>query len=358
MRALLDHFGDARSAWQASPEELAHAGLSEKIISELVTQRQNLNLDRMLAWLISEHIQVLTWEDDNYPRHLLKIEQPPPVLYLRGTFLPEDEWAVAVVGTRQVSPYGRQVTSEISAFLAANGITVVSGLAKGVDAVAHDASLRHNGRTIAVLGCGINQLYPPENAKLAGNIVQSGALISEYPPGTQPLAVNFPPRNRIISGLSLATVIIEAGKTSGALITARFAIEQGRDVMAVPGNIHAPQSMGTNYLIQQGAHPLLQPKDILDLLDLNMITEHQAAQVVLPKDPVEARLVNILGAQPTHIDEIRLQAGLPIETVTSTLTMLELKGFVKQVGGMQYVAVREQALADYENRYSTSTESD
>ena len=197
-----------------------------------------------------------------------------------------------------------------------------------------------------------------EHTKLAEKIWLNGALLSDYPPGTEPLALNFPPRNRIISGLSLATIIIEAGKTSGALITARFAIEQGRDVMAVPGNIHAPQSQGTNSLIQQGAFPLLQPKDILDMLDLNMITEHQTAQVILPKDPIEARLVTILGAQPTHVDEIRAKADLPIETVTAALTMLELKGVVKQVGGMQYIAVREQALADQGNLYSTSQESD
>ena len=162
----------------------------------------------------------------------------------------------------------------------------------------------------------------------------------------------------VISGLSLASIIVEAGNTSGALITARFAVEQGRDVLAVPGNIHAPQSKGTNYLIQQGAHPLLQPKDILDVLDLNMITEHQAAQVTLPKDPIEARLVKILSAQPVHVDEIRAQTELPIETVTATLTMLELKGIVKQVGGMQYISVREQALTDQENLYSVSKESD
>lgn len=358
MRALLEYFGNVQTAWQASSGELLRAGLSEKIAAEVLSVRSNLDLDRIEAGLDSEHIQVLTWEDDGYPRHLLKIDQPPPVLYLRGAFLPEDEWAVAVVGTRRVSPYGRQVAAEMCSFLAANGITVVSGLAKGVDAIAHDTSLRHNGRTIAVLGSGIDRLYPPENTKLAEKIWLNGALLSDYPPGTEPLALNFPPRNRIISGLSLATIIIEAGKTSGALITARFAIEQGRDVMAVPGNIHAPQSQGTNSLIQQGAFPLLQPKDILDMLDLNMITEHQTAQVILPKDPIEARLVTILGAQPTHVDEIRAKADLPIETVTAALTMLELKGVVKQVGGMQYIAVREQALADQGNLYSTSQESD
>jgi DNA processing protein len=354
LRLLLDHFGDLETAWRASPVELLLAGLTEKIVDELVKVRSGIDLDRIEARLSSEHITVLTWEDESYPRHLLNIEQPPPVLYLRGSYLPEDEWAVAVVGTRRITPYGRQITEEISAFLAGNGITVVSGLARGVDATAHQAALRHHGRTIAVLGSGVDRIYPPENSKLAENIMANGALISDYPPGTDPLANNFPPRNRIISGLSLATVIVEAGKTSGALITARFAVEQGRDVLAVPGPIHAPHSLGTNELIQQGAHPLLQPKDILDVLDLHMITEHQAAQVMLPKDPLEARLINLLGTQPVHVDEIRAQANLPIETVTATLTMMELKGMVKQVGGMQYIAVREQALADQEKNYSVS----
>ena len=357
-RTLLDYFGDAQTAWNASTNDLVQAGLPAKIATELGTVRAAINLDQIEAHLESSKIQVVTWEDDFYPRHLLTIDQPPPVLYLRGSILPEDEWAVAIVGTRRISAYGRQVTEEISAFLAANGITVVSGLARGVDALSHSTALRHKGRTIAVLGSGVDRIYPPENAKLAETIIQNGALISDYPPGTSPLGINFPPRNRIISGLSLATIIIEAGKTSGALITAQFAVEQGRDVLAVPGNIHAPQSQGTNYLIQQGAHPILQPKDILDVLDLNMITEHQAAQMTLPKDPVEARLVGILSAQPIHVDEIRAQADLPIETITAALTMMELKGIVRQVGGMQYIAVREQALEDQAKGYSVTSEGD
>lgn len=358
IRTLIEHFGDLETAWNAPSDGLNAAGLTEKIADELVRVRSEIDLDRIEARLRSEHIQVITWEDDSYPRHLMNIDQPPPVLYLRGAYLPEDEWAVAVVGTRRITPYGRQVCDELTSFLAANGITVVSGLARGVDAIAHNTALRHHGRTIAVMGSGVDIIYPPENVKLAEAIQANGVLVSDYPPGTQPLANNFPPRNRIISGLSLATVIVEAGKTSGALITAKFAVDQGRDVLAVPGNIHAPQSQGTNYLIQQGAHPLLQPKDILDVLDLNMITEHQAAQVTLPKDPLEARLVQLLGAQPIHVDEIQAQTDLPIEAVTATLTMLELKGIVKQVGGMQYIAVREQALADQENNYSVSGEGD
>jgi DNA processing protein len=206
--------------------------------------------------------------------------------------------------------------------------------------------MQHGGRTLAVLGSGLDRIYPPEHRKLAEDIALHGALISDYPPGTAPDSANFPPRNRIISGLSLAVVVVEAGNTSGALITASFAAEQGRDVLAVPGNIHAPQSVGTNRLIQQGAHPILDPQDILEVLNLTMVAEHRAARVALPADPVERRLFSLLGAEPLHVDELRHRTDLPIEMVTAALTMLELKGMVRQVGGMQYIALREQASAE------------
>jgi DNA processing protein len=264
------------------------------------------------------------------------------VLYLKGALLPEDDWAVAVVGTRHVTAYGRQVAEEIASFLAVNGVTVVSGLARGVDSIAHSTALHSGGRTIAVLGSGVDRIYPPEHRKLVDEIAVQGALVSDYPPGTEPAGVNFPPRNRIISGLSLAVVVVEAGDKSGALITASFAAEQGRDVLAVPGNIHAPQSKGANRLIQQGAHPILDPQDILEVLNLTMVAEHRAARVSLPSDPVEARLISLLGAEPLHVDELGLKADLPIASVTAALAMMELKGMVRQVGGMQYVALREQ----------------
>ncbi len=189
---------------------------------------------------------------------------------------------MAIVGTRRVTSYGRQVTEEIAAFLAQNGITVVSGLARGVDGIAHQAALNAGGRTFAVLGSGVDRIYPPEHRNLAEAIIGSGAILSDYPPDTPPEASNFPPRNRIISGLSMGTIVIEAGETSGALITANFSVEQGREVFAVPGNIFAPQSKGPNKLLQQGAHLLLKPHDILDVLDLTRVTEHRAARKALP----------------------------------------------------------------------------
>jgi DNA processing protein len=279
--------------------------------------------------------------DENYPRRLQEIDQPPPVLYLRGEFHSDDEFAVAVVGTRRVTAYGRQVAEEVSRMLARNGITVVSGLARGVDALAHQAALSTGGRTLAILGSGVDRVYPSEHRGLAERIISNGAIISDYAPGTPPDASNFPPRNRLISGLALAVVIIEAGQTSGALITAAFAADQGREVFAVPGNITAPQSKGTNRLIRDGARPLLDPEEVLEALELTRITEHRAARVILPADATEAILFETLGQEPMHIDEIRSRAGLPIDQVSATLAIMELKGMVRQVGGMQFVSLRE-----------------
>lgn len=341
MRALLDLFGDARTAWQAPVSDLQRAGLGPKTLETLVKVRTAKNLDQVWEQLQAHNIKVYTWEDENYPHHLMEASQPPPVLYVRGCLVPEDDWAISIVGTRRITAYGRQVTDDAAARLSTSGVTIVSGLARGVDAVAHQAALRSGGRTLAVLGCGIDRVYPPEHQRLAEQIIKQGALISDYPPGTPPDAVNFPPRNRIISGLSRAVIVVEAGKNSGALITAAFAAEQGREVFAVPGNIYAPQSQGTNLLIQQGARPYLNAQDVLDILDLSQVVEHQAARSVLPADATEARLLGLLGVEPLHVDEIRAQADLPIDTVSATLVMMELKGMVRQVGGMQYVAVRE-----------------
>jgi DNA processing protein len=301
-----------------------------------------VDLEKYLERLNNRGIEILIWDDALYPPRLKEIDQPPPVLYLRGTLISEDHWAVAVVGTRRVSAYGRQVAEEIGSFLAANGVTVISGLARGVDAIAHQAALKAGGRTIAVLGCGVDRIYPPEHAQLAERIIANGAVLSDYPMGTPPDASNFPPRNRIISGLSMATVVVEAGETSGALITAQFAVDQGREVFAVPGNILALQSKGTNKLIAEGAHPLLSVRDLSDVLNLTHNTEQRQSRRILPTDETELKLLNVLNQEPLHMDEIRLQTGLPIERVSSTLAMMELKGLVRQVGGMNYVAVRDE----------------
>lgn len=346
LRALIDHFGDAASAWRGAPADLRAAGLGSKLIERLLEVRAGVDLDRLWEKITAQGIQILTWEDEAYPPRLKEIEQPPPVLYLRGTFLPEDSFAVAMVGTRGITHYGRQITEELAGFLAANGITVISGLARGVDATAHSSALKAGGRTLAVLGCGVDRIYPPENRALAEQMLTRGGLLSDYAPGTAPDSANFPPRNRIISGLSLAVIVIEAGETSGALITAEFAAEQGREVFAVPGSILAPQSKGTNRLIQQGALPLLEPQDLLQALNLTRVGAQKAARRVLPADTVEVQVLETLGTEPLHIDEIRNRSGLSVEKVSAALVMMELKGLVRQVGGMHYVAVRE-VQSDY-----------
>src|ERR1044071_9504758 len=346
MQALIQHFGDLEDAWKAKPADLAQAGLGLKVIERIVQAREQVDLEKVWKKIESQNIHILTWEDEAYPQRLKEIDQPPPVLYLRGDYLPDDLFAVAIVGTRRATPYGRQITEELAAFLATHGITVVSGLSRGIDAIAHQTALKTGGRTLGVLGSGVDKISPPEHRALADKMIESGAIVSDYAPGTPPDATNFPPRNRIISGLSLAVVVIEAGETSGALITAEFAAEQGREVFAVPGSILAPQSKGTNKLIQKGALPLLSVNDLMQALDLGRMGDQKAARKIIPADETEARLMNVLSTEPLHVDEIRNQTELKIEKVSAALALMELKGMVRQVGGMNYVAVRE-VQSDY-----------
>jgi DNA processing protein len=238
--------------------------------------------------------------------------------------------------------YGRQIAQDLVTGLVLNGVTIVSGLARGIDAIAHKTALEHGGRTIAVLGSGPDCIYPPENRPLARQIVNGrGAIITEYGLGVQPEAKNFPPRNRIISGLSLGVIVVEAGDRSGASITAKFALEQGREVFAVPGSINSPASKGTNRLIQQGAKLVTGVDDVLEDLNLAMVLEHSAIQLSLPETPDEAALYEHLSAHPVHIDDLGNVTGLSSSVVSSTLTLMELKGMVRQVGGMNYVIARE-----------------
>ena len=344
MRALLDYFGDVERAWNASSSELRSAGLDRRSLENLLAARSALDLDQELERIAAVGAQVLTWESPDYPRLLHEISAPPPVLYVKGTITEEDVWAVAIVGTRRASDYGREVTRRLAAALARSGITIVSGMARGIDGEAHRAALKAGGRTIAVLGCGIDRVYPPEYRRLAGEVVAQGALVSDYPLGTEPEGKNFPPRNRIISGLSMGVLIVEAGVRSGALITADYAAEQGRDVFAVPGSILGRGSAGTNALIQDGAKVVLGPEDILEELNLTMVAEQTEARQVLPADETEAALLTRLSTDPTHVDELQQQMGLPIAQVTSTLALMELKGMVRQVGGMKYVVAREAGV--------------
>jgi DNA processing protein len=340
MRKLLEYFGDAETAWYATHADLHAAGLDSKTATALVETRRTLDLSREVEQLEQAGAHVLTWEDADYPERLREVIDSPPVLYVLGEFSPDDGWAVGVVGTRRATHYGREVTARLCGELAEASVTVVSGLARGIDTVAHEAALEAGGRTIAVLGSGIDVVYPSENRNLVRRIVGEGrgAVVSEYPLGTQPDAVNFPPRNRIISGLSLGVLVVEAGEKSGALITVSFALEQGRDVFAVPGPITSRMSDGPNRLLKQGAKCVTSAVDILEELNMEMVTEHKEAARSLPADPTERMLLELLHDDALHIDELTNKSGLPSSTVSAILTMMELKGMVRHLGGMQYAA--------------------
>jgi DNA processing protein len=341
LHALLDTFGTIDVAWHASEGALREIGLDRRSIAALVEARRSLDLQAELAKVRTAGMHVLTWGDSNYPELLLTINDSPPVLYVRGELRPEDAWAVAMVGTRAASVYGREAARTLATDLTRAGVTIVSGLARGIDAQAHRAALDAGGRTIAVLGSGLDVIYPWEHRKLAEEIADRGALVSEYALGTKPEASNFPPRNRIISGLSRGVIVVEAGERSGALITADFAAEQGRDVFAVPGSIFQRGSKGTNRLIRDGAQPVLSASDVLEVLNMTDVAQHVEAQMLLPTDATEAVLLEQLSDDPAHVDDVGRAAGLPIATVSSTLALMELKGLVRHVGAMKYVRARE-----------------
>ena len=331
------YFGDLGRAWHASVDELMSAGLDAKLAKTMTTLRSQISLDTELEKLERHKVKVITGDDPSYPRRLKEIYDYPPLLYVRGTLIPEDEWAIAVVGTRRASIYGRQVTEEIVADLVRNKITIISGLAKGIDSIAHRTALEAGGRTIAVAGCGLDMVYPSDHVALARQIIEQGALISEFPLGTRPKAEHFPQRNRIISGMSLGVLVVEAGEKSGAMITAHWALEQNRDVFAVPGSVFSPASKGTNRLIQEGAKLVRNYTDILEELNLAMMPQQLEMKELVPTTDTESQLLGCLSKEATHIDDICRHSGLPIAAVSSTLTMLELKGLAKQVGGMSYV---------------------
>ncbi|MCA9991553.1 MAG: DNA-protecting protein DprA [Ardenticatenaceae bacterium] len=343
LQALLDYYGHIGAAWRAQESQLRLLGFDRRTILAFQETRQTVDLDAYQQQVEKAGLTVLTWDSEGYPAGLRQVPAAPPLLYVAGTLTEADRWAVAVVGTRRLTTYGRQITRELVTGLVHSGVTVVSGLARGIDIIAHKTALEMGGRTIAVLGSGLDAIYPPEHRTIAAQIVQNGqgALVSEYALGVQPDARNFPPRNRIISGLTLGTVVVEAGEPSGALITANFALEQNREVFAVPGNINSPASRGPNRLIQQGAKLVTRVEDILEELNLTLVTEQVAVQLALPESAEEAALLATLTAQPTHIDDLSRETGLPAALVSSTLTLMELKGIVQQVGGMNYVRVRE-----------------
>lgn len=338
---LVEFFGSAEDAWKASLRDLVASGLDAKSCEVLLATRARVCLDSEMERVSQATVRLLCIEDASYPAPLRQIIQPPPLLYVRGTLDSADEWALAVVGTRSPTSYGKEATRRLVGDLAGAGITVVSGLALGIDTIAHTAALEAGGRTIAVLGRGVDGVYPERNRALAEDIVSNGALISEFPLGTAPTSANFPARNRLISGLSCGTLVVEAGERSGALITVSFALEQGRDVFAVPGQIFSRTSAGTNRLIRDGAGLVTDAQDILEALNWTTAAVQQEIQLTLPEDPVEAALLDLLSYEPQHVDMLGRASGLTAPAVSATLAMLELKGLARQAGAMQYVRARE-----------------
>ncbi len=339
-KKLLDYFGTVEDAWKANPGELSAIGLDKRSIVSLVTTRQAIDLAAEMHRLETQSVTVLTWDDEDYPPVLRAIPDPPFVLYVRGQILPRDEWALAVVGTRNASVYGKDAARMLVNGLATSGITIVSGLALGIDTQAHRAAIDAGGRTIAVMGCGVDTIYPQRNRKLGEAIIENGAIVSEFPLGTKPESGNFPRRNRIISGLSLGVLMVEGAEQSGARITIDYALEHGRETFAVPGNIFSRGSQGPNKLIQQGAKLVTRIGDILEELNLTMVAQHTEAKEVIPDTPTEATILQHLSAEPIHVDELGQRTHISAAELSSTLTIMELKGQVRQVGNMHYVLAR------------------
>lgn len=338
LRRLVETFGSLERAWSAPVSELQRC-LEDRARAELVKARAELDVAVLYRQVVDSGVQITTPVDLSYPSLLSEIPAPPPVLYYRGELLETDRTAVAIVGTRRVTPYGREMAARLAGDLARAGVTIVSGLARGVDGVAHQAALDAGGRTIAVLGSGINRIYPPEHRKLAARIAEQGAVLSDYLPETPPDGVNFPPRNRIISGLSLGVVVVEAPDRSGALITVDFAADQGRDVFSVPGPVSAPNSTGTNRLIREGARLVRTADDVLEDLQIRRNPEQMAMQQALPLDDDERRLLAVLTAGPQHIDDIAALSDSTVADVAGRLMMLELQGLVRNTGAQHYARI-------------------
>jgi DNA processing protein len=333
---LVQRFGSLRAAWSAPTHEL-RAVLDSRPLSELLETRGKVEPQREIERLRERGIDAVYPGHPGYPKYLAEISGRPSILYVRGELTPADETAVGIVGTRRSTPYGRQAAERIAGELAQAGVTVISGLARGVDGIAHRAALEAGGRTIAVLGSGVDVIYPSEHRQLAERMLESGAIVSEQPPGAKPDAQNFPARNRLISGMALGIVVIEAPLKSGALITASFAGDQGREVFVVPGNVFAPSSEGTNQLLRDGARLVRDGRDVLEDLSIGPARPSSAVQQSLVLSENEQRVVAAVKHEPRHIDELVEETGMPVAEVGALLFALELNGVVRNQGAQFYV---------------------
>ncbi len=333
-KVLLENFPSAESVWKA-PDKILKEILDPKIFAEFNQFRQKIDPEKNLDKIIQSQIKIITLVDENYPSRLREIHFPPPVLYYRGTLV-ENELCLGVVGTRRITSYGREVTEILVEHLAEAGLTIVSGMARGVDSIAHRTALKAGGRTLAILGCGVDIIYPPENTNLYNDIIANGAVMSEFPMGMAPNPGNFPARNRIISGLSLGVLVTEADEKSGSLITASQALEQNREVFAVPGPIYSKLSLGPSLLIKQGAKLVSSAQDVLDELNLDLEVQQNTAKKVIADSPDEQSILTILENQQLHIDQIIRESGFTSNQLVGLLTTMELKGKVKNLGGGNY----------------------
>ncbi|MEK7189026.1 MAG: DNA-processing protein DprA [Patescibacteria group bacterium] len=340
---LRKSFPTLEQAWNAPLSKLEELGFTENALSEFIRVRREINLDQELEKLARENISVVTVDDEDYPKLLKEIYYPPFLLYCRGALPQPEEFLLAVVGSRKYSTYGKQMTQRLVAGLSQNQLTIVSGLALGIDGIAHETALENHAKTIGVLGCGIEKsnIYPATNRMLGERIIaKGGCIISEHPIGTPPFKSNFPRRNRIIAGLSLGVLVVEAAEKSGALITAQHAVEQNRDVFAVPGNATSESSVGTNNLIKQGARAVTDASEILESLNLKQATNYLDAQKIIPENPEEEAVLAHLKHEPLHVDELTRLTKLPAQAINATLTLMELKGKVKNLGAMKYALAR------------------
>ena len=345
---LEGHFGSLASAWTAGASQLQQAGLQRRTALHVVEARKRVDPDKEMSGVEESGVRALTWHDEEYPPRLKEIYDKPAVLFVRGSLLPRDERSLAVVGTRKPTAYGREIARQLVSDLSQTGLTIVSGLARGIDGVVHRTALESGARTIAVLGSGLDVIYPREHGSLSEQIAEQGAMVSEFSLGARPDAQNFPRRNRIISGMTMGTLVIEAPEDSGALLTARHALEQDREVFAVPSSILSPSSRGGNNLIRDsGAKLVTCADDVLEELNLSVVEHQIELAAFFPEDEAQAGVLKFVTFDPIHIDEITRNSALAASTVSGALTMMELRGLVRQVGGMNYVRLRETA-AQYE----------
>lgn len=340
-RKLLNHFPGLEQAWRATPRELQEAGLEDHVITAIIDSRRSIDPETEFSKLEKAKVTLLTYEDEHYPKLLTEIPNPPITLYVRGEILPRDEMAIAIVGTRKFSSYGKNVAEGLVRELVRANLTIVSGLALGIDSIAHRAAVDASGRTIAVLACGVDAIYPASNRVIGEKILESGgAIVSEFPLGTPPLKHHFPHRNRIISGFSLGTVVVEAAEDSGALITARHALEQNRQVFAVPGSIYNAMSRGPHNLLKMGAKLVTGATDILEELNLGFLQEQLLTEEIIADNDEEQKVLGVLKREPLHFDQIAKILDMPASSVAATLTIMEMKGKVRNLGGNQYVKSR------------------